>query len=283
MENKTIAVIGAGVMGCATALDIARHGYNVILKDISADILDKAKKTVKNEYRSACMFNKEYSAVSFDVIFKRISFQDNYENIESADIIIENISEDMEKKASEYKRLAKACKSGALFALNTSCISITKLASFLPDPKKVIGTHLMNPVPLKEMVEVIKGYHTSEETEAEIVSFLRTLRKNPVVIEDLPGFVSNRLSHLFMNEAAFIVQDGIATAEQVDNIIKQGFNHKMGPLETADLIGLDTVVNSLEVLYKSYQDPKYRCCPLLRKMVDAGLCGRKSGKGFYKY
>ena len=141
----------------------------------------------------------------------------------------------------------------------------------------------MNPVPLKEMVEVIKGYHTSKETEEEIVSFLKSLGKKPIVIGDLPGFVSNRISHLFMNEAAFIVQDGIATPEQVDNIIKLGFNHKMGPLETADLIGLDTVVNSLEVLYESYQDPKYRCCPLLKKMVDAGHLGRKSGKGFYKY
>jgi 3-hydroxybutyryl-CoA dehydrogenase len=283
VQNKTVAIIGAGVMGCATALDVARYGYYVILKDISTEILDKAKLIIKNEYRSACMMKKEYSDVDLDTILERISFQEDYKNIENADIVIENISEDLEQKSSEYKRLAKTCKEDALFALNTSCISITKLASFLLDPKKVIGIHLMNPVPLKEMVEVIRGHHTSEETEAEIVSFLESLRKNPIVIEDLPGFVSNRLSHLFMNEAAFIVQDGIATAEHVDQIIKRGFNHKMGPLETADLIGLDTVVNSLDVLYKSYQDPKFRCCPLLKKMVDAGHWGRKSGKGFYEY
>ena len=283
MENKKIVIIGAGLMGCATALDVAWHGYQVILKDISTDILSKAKKNIRREYRSTCMLNKDYLATNLDTIFNRISFQTDYENIEHADIVIENISEDISQKTSEYRYLAEKCKPDVLFALNTSCISITKLASFLPNPTKVIGTHLMNPVPLKEMVEVIRGYHTSQETEAEIVSFLKTLGKKPIVINDLPGFVSNRLSHLFMNEAAFLVQDGIATAEQIDNIIKQGFNHKMGPLETADLIGLDTVMNSLDVLYQSYQDPKYRCCPLLRKMVDAGLLGYKSGQGFYKY
>ncbi|MHB8062124.1 MAG: 3-hydroxyacyl-CoA dehydrogenase family protein, partial [Ruminiclostridium sp.] len=244
---------------------------------------DEARKIIKKEYRSACMINREYSSVNLDTILEKISLQEDYENIENADIIIENISEDMGKKILEYSRLSERCKKDALFALNTSCISITKLASHLPDPKRVIGTHLMNPVPLKEMAEVIRGYHTSKETELEVISFLKSLGKNPIVIDDLPGFVSNRLSHLFMNEAAFIVQDGIATAEQVDSIMKHGFNHKMGPLETADLIGLDTVADSLEVLYQSYQDPKFRCCPLLKKMVDAGHLGRKSGKGFYEY
>lgn len=283
LKNKLVAIIGAGVMGSATALEVARNGYHVILKDLSSEILDQSKRRIKHEYRSACMMNSEYASVDLETIFDRISFQDHDDNIDKADIIIENISEDSEKKTSEYSRLKEICKSDVLFALNTSCISITKLASFLHDPTKVIGIHLMNPVPLKEMVEVIRGYHTSKETEQEIVSFLETLNKKPIVIDDLPGFVSNRLSHLFMNEAAFIVQDGIATPEQVDQIIKKGFNHKMGPLETADLIGLDTVVHSLNVLYESYQDPKFRCCPLLQKMVDAGHYGRKSGKGFYEY
>ncbi|RCX18742.1 3-hydroxybutyryl-CoA dehydrogenase [Anaerobacterium chartisolvens] len=283
MDNKIIAIIGAGVMGCATALDVARHGYSVILKDISAEALEKAEKRMKYEYRSACMMNREYSSVGLDDILSRITLKADYGGIDKAYIIIENISEDIGKKIEEYGNLSEMCGREAFFALNTSCISITKLASYLPDPKRVIGTHLMNPVPLKKMVEVIRGWHTSEETEGEVVSFLKTLGKNPIVIDDLAGFVSNRLSHLFMNEAAFIVQDGIATAEQVDNIMKHGFSHKMGPLETADLIGLDTVVDSLEVLYESYQDSKYRCCPLLKKMVDAGCLGRKSGKGFYKY
>ncbi|GAA0365708.1 3-hydroxyacyl-CoA dehydrogenase family protein [Bacillus horti] len=283
MQNKTVAIIGAGVMGCATALDVARNGYRVIIKDISELVIEKAQKRMRQEYRSACMMRKDYAEISFDSILDRISFQLDYSDIEQVDIVIENISEDVELKINEYERLKEVCREDALFALNTSCISITKLASYLSEPQNVIGIHLMNPVPLKEMVEVVRGHHTSKQTEASIVEFLESLGKKPIVIDDLPGFVSNRLSHLFMNEAAFIVQDGIATAEQVDQIIKKGFNHKMGPLETADLIGLDTVVHSLEVLYTSYQDPKFRCSPLLRKMVDAGHWGRKSGKGFYDY
>lgn len=283
MQEKIVAIIGAGVMGAATALDIASYGYSVILKDISEEVIDEAKKGIKSGYRSARMMKKELASVDLTQIMERISFQTDYKGVENADIIIENICENADKKLEEYGRLAEKCKKGALFALNTSCISITRLASALPEPARVIGTHLMNPVPLKKMVEVIRGYHTSEETEKEIVDFFKSLGKRPIVIDDLPGFVSNRLSHLFMNEAAYIVQDGIASAEQVDNIIKHGFNHKMGPLETADLIGLDTVVNSLDVLYQSYQDPKYRCCPLLKKMVDAGHGGRKTGEGFYKY
>lgn len=283
MSNQTVAIVGAGVMGCATALDLASHGYEVLLKDISSDALHRAKHVIKQEYRAAGMIRNEYLSVDLNTIYQRISIQEDYANFEHADVIVENVSEDLEKKTAVYADLSEVCSSNALFALNTSCISITKLASHLPDPSRVIGVHFMNPVPLKEMVEVIRGYHTSKETEDEMVAFLRTVGKKPVVIDDLPGFVSNRLSHLFMNEAAYLVQDGIATAKQVDQIMKQGFHHKMGPLETADLIGLDTVVHSLEVLYDSYQDPKYRCCPLLKKMVDAGLWGRKSGRGFYDY
>ena len=283
MSIKTIAIIGAGVMGSSTALDIARCGYNVILKDVSLEAVNNARKIIKSEYRSTCIIDREYSTVSLDEIFDRIFFQNGYENICKADIIIENIGESVQEKITEYRRLADNCSKDVLFALNTSCISITQLAAHLPNPTKVIGTHLMNPVPLKSMVEVIRGYHTSEETEQRVISFLKSLKKNPIVIDDFPGFVSNRLSHLLMNEAAFVVQDGIATAEQVDSIMKNGFGYKMGPLETADLIGLDTVVDSLHVLYESYQDSKYRCCPLLKKMVAAGKYGRKSGEGFYRY
>lgn len=283
MKKKRIAIIGAGVMGSATALELARCGYEVIVKDISVEQLEKAKGKVENDYRFAQMYQKGYTSMSLDDIFAQITFQDHYEQLELADIVIENIHESFEDKVLEYQRLANIVKEDTLFALNTSCISITKLASYLPDSSKVIGIHLMNPVPLKKMVEVIRGHHTSKETEEEIVAFLKTLDKLPIVIDDLPGFVSNRLSHLLMNEAAFIVQDGIASVEQVDAIMKQGFYHKMGPLETADLIGLDTVVDSLRILYESYQDTKFRCCPLLQKMVDAGQLGRKSGQGFYSY
>ncbi|WP_223067491.1 3-hydroxyacyl-CoA dehydrogenase family protein [Paenibacillus caui] len=283
MNSWTVAVIGAGVMGCATALDIARSGHQVFLKDISGAALERAPSVIRREYRSACFLNKGYGDVPLPAIMERITLCADDEEIAQADLIIENTTEDVNGKSDECARLAKICRADAFFAINTSCISITKLASFLADPSRAIGVHLMNPVPVKTMVEVIRGYHTSEQTERGMVEFLQSLGKQPVVIDDLPGFVSNRLSHLLMNEAAFIVQDGIATAEQVDAIIKHGFNHQMGPLETADLIGLDTVVQSLDVLYHSYHDPKFRCCPLLRKMVDAGQWGRKSGRGFYDY
>ncbi len=283
MGKKIAAIIGAGVMGCATALNIARFGHSVILKDISNSKLEHAKKVIRNEYRSTCMFNMEFAKVDLDRILQNISFQVDYKGIETADLVIENINENIEDKIAEYGRLSKVCSENALFALNTSCISITKLASFLPNAKNVIGVHLMNPVPLKKMVEVIRGYHTTEETEKEMVSFLSSLNKDPIVIDDMPGFVSNRLSHLLMNEAAFIIQDGIATPKQVDNIMKEGFSHKMGPLETADLIGLDTVADSLNVLFESYKDSKFKCCPFLQKLVDAGHLGMKTGKGFYDY
>ena len=282
MQNKIVAIIGAGVMGCATALDVAWHGHNVILKDISTDVLNIAENRIRQEYRSACIFRREYREISIDDIINRIRIQSDYDGIQEADIVIENIIEDVESKILEYGRLKELCKH-ALYALNTSCLPITKLASYLPNPSKVIGVHFMNPVPLKETVEVIKGYHTSAETENDMVEFLVHMKKRPIVIQDFPGFVSNRLSHLFMNEAAFAVQDGVATPTQVDEIMCGGFNHKMGPLRTADLIGLDTVANSLDVLYRCYQDSKFRCCPLLRKMVDAGKLGVKSGEGFFKY
>jgi 3-hydroxybutyryl-CoA dehydrogenase len=167
--------------------------------------------------------------------------------------------------------------------VNTSCISITKIGAITKRPDRVVGTHFMNPVPMMKAVEVIKGFYTSEKTIQRTKDLLTSLNKEGIVVNDFPGFVSNRISHLMMNEAAFIVQDQVADIKTVDEIFKKCYSHKMGPLETADLIGIDTVVESLQVLYDSYQDPKFRCCPLLKKMVDAGLLGRKSGRGFYEY
>ena len=199
------------------------------------------------------------------------------------DLVIENIIEDQKVKIELYKELDKICGTNTIYFVNTSCIPITKIASCVSKPENVIGVHFMNPVPLKEMVEVIKGYYTSETIIEKTKEFLKSIGKISVVVNDYPGFVANRLSHLFMNEAAFLVQDQVATPAEIDMIFKKGYGHKSGPLETADLIGLDTVVNSLAILYESYQDSKFRCCPLLKKMVDAGLLGRKSGKGFYNY
>jgi 3-hydroxybutyryl-CoA dehydrogenase len=196
---------------------------------------------------------------------------------------VENVPEDWNIKEKVYLELDHICKPEAIFGVDTSCISITKVAGITNRPDKVIGMHFMNPVYAKPVIEVMRGFHTSDETVANSEALLKQLNKKAIVVNDLPGFVSNRISHLFMNEAAWVVQDQVAQPEQVDKIFKKCFGHTMGPLETADLIGLDTVMHSLEVLYESYQDPKFRCCPLLKKMVDAGHVGRKAGQGFYTY
>lgn len=280
---KLIGVIGAGVMGIGVAHCYALAGYKVILVDISEEILENAKEAIYNNVRFQSFFNKDLAAADPDEVLSRICFKTDYDMLKDADYIIENVPEKWEIKKEVYLKLDKVCPEHCIFAVNTSCISITKIASLTKRPTKVIGSHYMNPVHLKPVVEVIRGYHTSDETIEETKALLATLNKEAIIVNDLPGFVSNRLSHLLMNEAAYVVQDQVASPKDVDEIFKKCFGHKMGPLETADLIGLDTVVNSLDILYESYQDSKFRCCPLLRKMTEAGLHGKKSGQGFYSY
>lgn len=283
MKIKTVGIIGAGVMGTDVALDMGCYDLKIYLKDVSIDVLEKAKKKIKNGIRLLKMMKPELKQIKADTVLSRISFVTSYDGFEEVDLVVENVTENWVIKQQVYRELDRVCKPGTRYAINTSCISITKISSLLLEPENVIGVHFMNPVPLKKMVETIVGYHTSEETKEIVLGFLKVLGKNPVVVSDYPGFVANRLSHLFMNEAAYLVQDGVAQAPEVDVIFKEGYGHKMGPLETADLIGLDTVLNSLNVLYQEYQDPKFRCCPLLKKMVHAGLLGKKSGQGFYCY
>ncbi|EPY03890.1 3-hydroxybutyryl-CoA dehydrogenase [Paenibacillus sp. E194] len=280
---QVIGVIGAGVMGTGVAHNYALAGYDVILVDISEDILTRAKEQISKNIRFQGLYNKDLIVENPETILNRICFTVNYDLLSNADYIIENVPEKWETKKDVYVTLDRICPEHCIFAVNTSCISITKVASLTNRPTKVIGSHYMNPVLMKPVVEVIKGYHTSEETIAATIDLLATLNKEAIVVSDLPGFVSNRVSHLMMNEAAFVVQDQVAEPRDVDDIFKKCFGHKMGPLETADLIGLDTVVHSLDILYESYQDSKFRCCPLLRKMVDAGTHGRKTGQGFYSY
>ncbi|HHU50875.1 MAG TPA: 3-hydroxyacyl-CoA dehydrogenase family protein [Firmicutes bacterium] len=283
MKKKKVGIIGAGVMGTGVAQSFAQKGYSVVLIDLSAEILEKAKEDIFRDIRLQTLFNKDLEPEDPEIVMAQIRFTTDYELLRDVDFVIENVPEIWEIKKEVYHKIDPICPEHCIFLANTSCISITKIGSLTKRPTKVVGVHFMNPVPLKKTVETIKGYHTSMETIKTVEELLRDIGKECIIVNDLPGFVSNRLSHLLMNEAAFVVQDQVATAEDVDNIFKKCFGHKMGPLETADLIGLDTVVNSLDILYQSYQDPKFRCCPLLRKMVDAGLLGRKSGQGFYEY
>lgn len=280
--NK-IAIVGAGTMGSDLALDLALNGKKVVLKDIAQSQLQEAKDRIAKSFRSVLFFKKNIQVRDLETVLNNIVFTTSYDGFSDQELIVENISENWELKKKVYHELGDVCNAEAVFAINTSCISITEVASELPNQQNVVGMHFMNPVPLKELVEVVRGFHTSDSTIERSAAFLKTINKQAVVVNDYPGFVANRLSHLFMNEAAFLVQDNVAAASEIDLIFKKGYGHAMGPLETADLIGLDTVVDSLNVLYNSYQDSKFRCCPLLKKMVAAGLLGRKSGQGFYKY
>lgn len=280
---NNIAVVGGGVMGTGVALNLACHGFQVLLKDADPQALTNAEDRIRKDFRMLKILSPALKEKKVEDILENISFCRDYSGFGQVRFCIENIPENWTLKQEVYAELKEVCHEDTIFCVNTSCISITRIAGLMNFPDKVIGMHFMNPVLLKEMVEMVKGYHTSQATIDAAREFMQTIGKTPVLVNDFPGFVANRLSHLFMNEAAFIIQDQVANPKEVDIIFRKGYGHAMGPLETADLIGLDTVVNSLDILYDSYQDPKFRCCPLLRKMVDAGLLGKKSGQGFYKY
>jgi 3-hydroxybutyryl-CoA dehydrogenase len=271
-------------MGTGVAQNLAETGHEVVLVDLSDEQLDKAHATIRQNLRMRGFFakSKEPKEES-DAVLGRINFTTDYQAFQRADFIIENVVEKWEVKAEVYRLLDAICPDHCIFAANTSAISITRIGSATKRPDRVLGMHFMNPVPLKSMVEVIRGHHTSEETLEHAQALLAAMEKEGIVVNDMPGFVSNRVLMLTINEAVFLVQDQVTTAENVDRIFKTCFGHKMGPLETGDLIGLDTILLSLEVLYEAYNDTKYRPSPLLKKMVHAGLLGRKSGRGFYNY
>ncbi|HEY6122367.1 MAG TPA: 3-hydroxyacyl-CoA dehydrogenase NAD-binding domain-containing protein [Pyrinomonadaceae bacterium] len=283
MTFKTIGVLGAGNIGISVVTDLVLHGITAIVVDISEDALKHAKDEVLNNIRFAPVLSKTLPRISKDEAMQRMVLTTDLDRVASCDFIIENVTEDWDVKKPVYEKLDRVVPSEICFGANTSCISITKIASATRRPGNLVGMHLMNPVYLKPTVEVIRGFHTSDRTVDTLLQLFHLLNKEAIIVEDMPGFVSNRISHLFMNEAAFVLQDQVATADKIDMIFKKCFGHKMGPLETADLIGLDTVMRSLDVLYESYHDPKYRCCPLIRKLVHAGHLGRKTGKGFHDY
>ena len=252
MEIRKVGVVGAGVMGVGLGQSLAQNGLEAVLVDITQDVLDHARGEIRRGLRFQGMFQKSERRESSDAVLARIFFTTDLAALADVDFVVENVPEKWELKAEIYPRLDAVCPERAVFAVNTSCISI-------------------------------RGHHTSDSTLATARELLRLMGKDCIVVGDLPGFVSNRILMLTVNEAVCVLQDGVATAEQVDQLFKTCFGHKMGPLETADLIGLDTILYSIEVLYDSYNDSKFRPSPLLRRMVDAGLLGRKSGKGFYDY
>jgi 3-hydroxybutyryl-CoA dehydrogenase len=283
IKLERVGVLGAGNIGIGVVTDLVLHGLDAVVVDISKEQLKTAEAEVLKNIRFAPLLLKSAPRVTREDALKRLMFTEDLTDVASCDFVIENVTENWDTKRRVYESLDRVAPPAVCFGANTSCISITRLASVTKRPAQVVGIHLMNPVHLKPTVEVIRGHHTSDDTIGILKQLFAQLRKEAMVVGDLPGFVSNRISHLFMNEAAFVFQDGLATAAEIDMIFKKCFGHKMGPLETADLIGLDTVMHSLDVLYDSYHDPKFRCCPLLRKMVDAGLLGRKTGRGFHVY
>lgn len=283
MQINHVGVIGAGVMGVGVAHNLAETGHHVTLIDISNEILEKAKTEIFNNIRMGRLFNKTANQENPNDVMARITVTTDYDLLHDVDFVVENVVEKPEVKQPIYARLDAVCPAQCVFAANTSCISITRIGSWTKRPDRIVGMHFMNPVPMKPVVEVIRGHHTSEETIETAKTFLTGLNKRGIVVNDMPGFVSNRVLMLTVNEAVYLVQDQVASAAEIDEIFRSCFGHKMGPLETADLIGLDTILYSVEVLYESFNDSKYRPCPLLKKMVDAGLYGRKSGQGFYAY
>ena len=283
MEMTTIAVIGAGTIGRGLAIDLAMHGYEVLLNDLTRETLAQAQQAMRSELRSYRILVPEYRETDEEALLGRLTFVTSLAELTGAGFIIENIVEDYDAKARLFAELSGICGPDTVFGVNTSCISITKLARHLSHPANMIGMHFMNPVPVKKFVEMIRAEHTSDATIAAATELVKRLGKDHVLVKDFPGFVSNRVMMLAVNECAFVVQDDVASAADIDKVFRQGFGHSMGPLATADLIGLDTVLNSIMVLFEEYKDPKYRPCPLLKKMVDAGYLGRKSGRGFFRY
>ena len=278
----TVAVLGAGTMGNGIAHVFARAGYGVVLRDVEKRFLDRGLETIgKNLDRE--VKKEKITTADKSATLARIQPTTDMTALAAADFAVEAVPEQLDLKVRVLKEADAALRPGVILASNTSSISISQLAAETSRPEKFIGMHFFNPVPMMALVEVVRGHATSDATFATTMSLCEKLGKNPVGVNDAPGFVSNRVLMPMINEAAFAVMQGVATPEAVDAVMKLGMNHPMGPLELADLIGLDVCVDILDVLHKGFSDPKYSACPLLRQHVAAGRLGRKSGRGFYEY
>ncbi|MFD8339076.1 3-hydroxyacyl-CoA dehydrogenase family protein [Streptomyces solisilvae] len=276
-----VGVVGAGVMGTGVAQALAASGQDVVLVDLREDVLARAR----DEIGRICRLGRLMGGASTNPqqALDRITTSVDHKALSRARIVIENITEDWEGKRRLYQEIDSICDPECIFVANTSAIPVTRIAAATGRPDRVVGVHFMNPVYAKPAVELIAGHHTSPNTLDQVRGLLAEMGKKAIEVNDACGFVSNRVLMLTVNEAAYLVYEGTATAHTVDEVFRSCFGHPMGPLETADLIGVDTILRSIEVLYKHYADTKYRPCPLLKHMYEAGLHGRKSGEGFYEY